>query len=125
MWLLCHMCMTSQLLCVVACMQIAAPTGLQVIGNGDILSWTDYNEHMHGPNWQTAGCSSSPLASCMIGRGALIKPWLFQEIKEQRHIDISAAERLEILKAYVSCGLEHWGSDNKGRLLKDVLEKSF
>lgn len=50
----------------------------------------------------------------MIGRGALIKPWIFKEIKEQRNMDPSSTERFEMIRKYVNYGLEHWGSDTKG-----------
>lgn len=50
----------------------------------------------------------------MIGRGALIKPWIFKEIKEQKPFNPTSTERFDILRKYVNYGLEHWGSDMKG-----------
>ena len=55
------------------------------------------------------------LTSCaMIGRGALIKPWLPKEIHSKQTFDISASERMEMLKNFVRYGFEHWGTDNQG-----------
>ncbi|XP_027190841.1 tRNA-dihydrouridine(47) synthase [NAD(P)(+)]-like isoform X2 [Cicer arietinum] len=82
-----------------------APNNLQVVGNGDVFSFVDWNIHK---------TQCPELATCMIARGALIKPWIFTEIKEQRHWDISSGERLNILKDFVHFGLQHWGSDTKG-----------
>nr|XP_031292889.1 tRNA-dihydrouridine(47) synthase [NAD(P)(+)]-like isoform X4 [Camelus dromedarius] len=72
-------------------------------GNGDILSYEDANRAL-----QTG------VAGIMIARGALLKPWLFTEIREQRHWDISSSERLDILRDFTHYGLEHWGSDTQG-----------
>ncbi|GMP26993.1 hypothetical protein CsSME_00003191 [Camellia sinensis var. sinensis] len=82
-----------------------APDALQVLGNGDVFTYLDWNRHK-------SDCPD--LSTCMIARGALIKPWILTEIKEQRHWDISSGERLYILKEYVRFGLDHWGSDAKG-----------
>lgn len=80
------------------------PSRLQLIGNGDVASWTDFQTHVQ----------SHGVDTCMVARGALIKPWVFTEIKESRHWDISASERLDLLKRFCSHGLEHWGSDTRG-----------
>ncbi|XP_048783314.1 tRNA-dihydrouridine(47) synthase [NAD(P)(+)]-like isoform X1 [Lagopus muta] len=83
------------------CAKIASP--MPLFGNGDILSYEDADQAM-----QTG------VSGIMIARGALIKPWLFTEIKEQRHWDISSSERFDILKDFTNYGLEHWGSDTQG-----------
>uniref|UniRef100_H0YRY5 tRNA-dihydrouridine(47) synthase [NAD(P)(+)] n=1 Tax=Taeniopygia guttata TaxID=59729 RepID=H0YRY5_TAEGU len=83
------------------CARLASP--MPLFGNGDILSYEDANRAMQ-----------MGVSGIMIARGALIKPWLFTEIKEQRHWDISSSERFEILKDFTNYGLEHWGSDTQG-----------
>ncbi|XP_048354609.1 tRNA-dihydrouridine(47) synthase [NAD(P)(+)]-like isoform X2 [Sphaerodactylus townsendi] len=83
------------------CAKLASP--MPLFGNGDILSYEDANRAL-----QTG------VSGIMIARGALIKPWIFTEIKEQRHWDISSGERLDLLKDFSSFGLEHWGSDTQG-----------
>lgn len=78
---------------------------IPLIGNGDIYSFEDYLNIKE--NYKN-------VSSVMLGRGPLIKPWIFKEIKEQKAFDISSKERLELIQKYVSYGLEHWGCDTQG-----------
>eukprot|EP01006_Ploeotia_vitrea_P007932 TRINITY_DN1859_c0_g1_i1.p1 TRINITY_DN1859_c0_g1~~TRINITY_DN1859_c0_g1_i1.p1 ORF type:complete len:588 (+),score=76.81 TRINITY_DN1859_c0_g1_i1:25-1788(+) len=79
---------------------------IPTIGNGDVFQWDTY--------WNTL--DSNAVQGIMIGRAALIKPWIFTEIKEKRIWDISATERLDMLKDFCKFGENHWGSDEKGLL---------
>ncbi|NWY64011.1 DUS3L synthase, partial [Erithacus rubecula] len=90
---------------IAACARLARP--MPLFGNGDILSYEDANRAMQ------MGVSGIMIAR-QVSVGALIKPWLFTEIKEQRHWDISSSERFDILKDFTNYGLEHWGSDTQG-----------
>ena len=91
---------------------------IPLIGNGDIFSYTDYEDkilkRVNNESDDGNDNKNNLLPTAMLGRGALIKPWLPTEIKERRHWDISANERFDMLKDFVRFGLEHWGSDQQG-----------
>ncbi|XP_058878473.1 tRNA-dihydrouridine(47) synthase [NAD(P)(+)]-like isoform X2 [Acipenser ruthenus] len=93
------------------CSKVASP--MPLFGNGDILSYED-----------AMRARETGVSGIMIARGALIKPWIFTEIKEQRHWDISSSERFDNLKDFTNFGLEHWGSDTQGveKTRKFILE---
>lgn len=74
------------------------------LGNGDIYSHVDYHNHI-----QNTGVDA-----LMIGRGALIKPWLFSEIEQNQYLDKSASERLTYVEKFARYGMEAWGSDELG-----------
>ncbi|KAJ1642647.1 tRNA-dihydrouridine(47) synthase [NAD(P)(+)]-like protein [Coemansia asiatica] len=78
---------------------------LPVFGGGDVLSWEDYWDHLE---------TQKQADGIMIGRGALIKPWIFREISERKVWDISSTERLDILRDFASHAMEHWGTDTQG-----------
>lgn len=82
---------------------IVAAVRIPVIGNGDLLF----------PHEIAAARSRSGCAAVMVARAALIKPWLFHEIREG-YRDISAEERLRLYRRYVELARDHWGDDEHG-----------
>lgn len=76
----------------------------QFVGNGDIFNFEDWHNATKLPG----------IDSVMIARGALIKPWIFEEIDSQQYLDKSATERLAMLEQYSKFAIEHWGSDEYG-----------
>ncbi|KAL8911160.1 MAG: hypothetical protein Q9171_003615 [Xanthocarpia ochracea] len=74
------------------------------IGNGDCYSHVDYQRRL----------SEANVDSVMVARGALIKPWVFEEIEKGQYLDKSATERLALVEQFVRYGLETWGSDEMG-----------
>ncbi|KAL3140160.1 hypothetical protein ABBQ38_004437 [Trebouxia sp. C0009 RCD-2024] len=85
--------------------QAANHLTVPVIGNGDVLTYYEASRRM----------SEHECIAVMTGRGALIKPWLFQEFKEQRELNPSTLERVGIYYQLVSYMKEHFGDDAKGR----------
>jgi tRNA-dihydrouridine synthase 3 len=85
--------------------RVAARRGVPVIGNGDILTHYEARERM----------VRSGVGSVMLARGALIKPWLFREIRSGRSWEPSAEERFGVLWRLVELLREHFGTDERGR----------
>jgi tRNA-dihydrouridine synthase 3 len=89
---------------------VAAEVKIPVIGNGDIITYYEAQAKKAVAN----------VASVMLGRGALIKPWLFKEIAEQKTYNFSSIERIEIMLKFTEFLKEHFGNDELGhkRIMK-------
>ncbi|KXH68202.1 dihydrouridine synthase [Colletotrichum salicis] len=74
------------------------------LGNGDCYSHVEYYEHIE----------KAKVDTLMIGRGALVKPWLFEEIEKGQYLDKSATERLTYVEKFCRYGMEAWGTDELG-----------
>jgi len=85
--------------------RVAAERGIPVLGNGDILTHYEARERR----------TQSGVASLMIGRGALIKPWIFREILEDREWLPTAEERFRLVWHYVELLREHFGEGDLNR----------
>jgi tRNA-dihydrouridine synthase 3 len=85
--------------------RVAAERSVPVVGNGDILTHYEARERRE----------RSGVASVMLARGALVKPWLFRELREGREWLPGAEERFALLWRFVELLREHFGEDERGR----------
>jgi tRNA-dihydrouridine synthase 3 len=88
--------------CAIADAASAIP--VPVVGNGDVLWGHDVQ-----PAFDRSHCTA-----VMSARGALIKPWLFREVREG-DLDPAAEERVAVYRRYVELAKAHWGDDEHGR----------
>ncbi len=82
----------------------ASKAPIPVIGNGDCWDYVTWKQHIE----------QDKVSTVLFARGAIIKPWVFTEVKERKMWDISSSERFDILRNFTNYGLEHWGSDWEG-----------
>ncbi len=70
---------------------------IPVIGNGDILTHYEHADRVRNSN----------VFGSMVGRGALIKPWIFREVLDRREWSPSAEERIGVYLTLTSLALLH------------------
>jgi len=85
--------------------EVAQTVSIPVIGNGDLLTPWDLQRRRQ----------ETSLHSFLIARGALIKPWIFQELAEGKPLDPGLAERWAIMRRYYELATEHFGDDDFGQ----------
>ncbi len=86
--------------------ELVAALDIPVIGNGDILTHYEARERQ-----RASGC-----AAVMLGRGALIKPWVFREIAEGVTWQPTAEERVALYRRLAWFMREHFRDDERGRV---------
>lgn len=83
---------------------------IPVIGNGDIKSLDDAKEM-----FDLTQCDS-----IMIGRGALGKPWIFQEIKDYYQGHVSEIDKLAIVLNHYKLALRNTKKENQLHAVREM-----
>jgi len=90
-----------------------AGPGLFIIGNGDVLT-----------PWEASARLATPgIRAVLVGRGALVRPWLFRESggtggdgdPSSEQLDPTARDRVSIYRDLVGRMKDHFGRDARGR----------
>jgi tRNA-dihydrouridine synthase 3 len=76
-----------------------------IVGNGDILTHEDAR----------AKIESTGVDSVMVGRGALEKPWIFQEFETGVRWNPSARDRVAVYRRLAQYNKDHFRDDARGR----------
>lgn len=83
--------------------QVVEARKLEVAGNGDVLTYFEADQRRE-----------TGVAALSVARGALIKPWIFQEINEKRELLLDAEQRCEVYWRLTQYMKEHFGDDERG-----------
>jgi tRNA-dihydrouridine synthase 3 len=83
---------------------VARAVTIPVVGNGDILHGFEARARLAG-----TGCTAA-----MAARGALIKPWIFEDFAAGTDCSRSSDERLAVYRRWVAHAVDHWGGDDHG-----------
>ena len=79
---------------------------LPLVGNGDILAVYEFAHRM----------SLGDCHAAMVGRGALIKPWIFQEVANGgQELLLTAEERVSMYHTLSVYMKDHFGQDERGK----------
>ncbi|CAB9528561.1 synthase [Seminavis robusta] len=76
-----------------------------IVGNGDIF--THWEAHRR--------IEETGVDAVMVGRGALIKPWIFQEFQQRKSWEPDLEERIAIYRRLTCYMKDHFGDDELGR----------
>lgn len=82
--------------------KVKESVNIPVIGNGDIFSLEDAKRM-----FEYTGCDG-----IMLARGVQGNPWLFKEILEEKHVEVTPKEKLDMIIKHMEYQLEIDGEKN-------------
>ena len=78
---------------------------MSIVGNGDIFTHYEAQRRI----------DDTGVDAVMVGRGALIKPWIFREFQNQKSWEPTLEERVAIYRRLTGYCKDHFGDDKMGR----------